>query len=176
MARRGIRVHVLWLCVAVSAAAGCAEPFVPVVTPVVADRVKNGGPHEALVLLPNNAVASVFLHYVYGGGRLSISKIGIVNHHPGRVTLFAAKSRIYVDDGEPLQLASYKEFDGKASNVDFHILKGLPEGATGTWLVPRRRIVTRSTIRGPVVLLFYSVDGHDGFVKVCYRSVWDLTG
>ncbi len=153
-------------------AAGCAERIIPVLKPATTARVKPGGEHQALVGLPKGAVASVYLEYGYESGRVWLSRIGVVNHHPQKVTVFFTRSRIYVDDGDPLGIVSYRKLDSRKSNIDFHILRSLPQGAKGKWLIPQRRNVTQSTLRGPTIVLFYSVSGYDGFAKVQYRALW----
>lgn len=157
-------------------AAGCGERIIPVLQPVLAMHVKPGIPHEALVVLPKGATASIYLNFTHVSGRIALSDIGIVNHNPDRITLFFTKSRVYVDDGDPLRIVDFAEFDSRKRNIDFHILKELPEGAKGKWLIPKPRFVTKRSIRGPTIVLFYSIDGHDGFTKVRYRALWDMPG
>lgn len=154
--------------------AGCFQNVVPVLRPVNTMHVKPAGPNQALVVLPNNGVASVHLHFIYISGRLAITKIGIVDHAPGKVDLLFSKTRVYIDDGEELPLIDMLDFDSRKERVDFHILRNLPENAKGKWLKAKRRYVTHKTIRGPTVLLFYRVEGNVGFVKIRYRPIWDM--
>jgi hypothetical protein len=147
--------------------------------PVRQARVRPGNPHQALVLLPDRALASVYLQYTYMSGHITLSRIAIINHNPDKVTLFFTKAQVYVDDGEPLKIVNYRPLDPDQHGRDLRFLKDLPAGAEdpkGKWLVPARRYVSRDEIRGPTVVLFYSVGGLDGFVKVRYRTLWDLTG
>ena len=161
-------------------AAGCAsnggDGVVPVFTPVPGARVKPGGPYHALVLLPDKVVASVYLYFGYTSGRITLTKVGVVNRNPDKLTLFFTKTRIYVDDGAPLGIATFEEFKPKTAPRDFYILKGAGDKAQGKWLFTRQRFVTRDSVRGPTVVLFYSVRGYDGFVKVPYRAIWDVAG
>ncbi|MFH1732487.1 MAG: hypothetical protein ABIF82_12670 [Planctomycetota bacterium] len=156
--------------------AGCARHVVPVLLPVSTTRVKPGAPNQALVILPKGAVASVYLHFLYVSGRVTIRNIGVVDHTPGKVDLLYSKTRAYVDDGDPLQIIDMTDFNSRESRVDFHILKDLPEGAKGKWLRAKRRFVMQKSIRGPTVVLFYRVEGHVGFVKIRYRPIWDMPG
>jgi len=162
--------------VALSAAlfAGCAHNVVPVLQPVNTMRVKAGGPNEALVVLPNGGVASVYLHFIYTSGRVAITQVGVVDHSPGEVDVLFSRTRVYIDDGAPLQFVEMSDFDSRGRRVDFHILKKLPDGAKGKWLWAKRRTVTQKTIRGPTVILFYRFKGHVGFVKIRYRPIWDI--
>ena len=162
--------------IAVLLLAGCARHVVPVLLPVSTTRVKPGAPNQALVILPKGAVASVYLHFLYVSGRITIKNIGVVDHTPGKVVLLYPKTRVYVDDGDPLQIIDMTDLNSRKSRVDFHILKDLPEDAKGKWLKAKRRFVTQSSIRGPTVILFYRVDGHVGFVKIRYRPIWDMPG
>jgi hypothetical protein len=161
-------------------AAGCTthggDGIIPVFTPVPGARVKPGGAYHALVVLPNQATASIYLHFGFAGGRIMLTKVGLVNHNPDRVTLFTTKTRIYVDDGAPVGIATYNEFKPRTAPRDFHLLKDAGEKARGRWLVMRPRFVSRDTVRGPTVVLFYSVQGHDGFIKVPYRALWNVMG
>jgi len=156
-------------------ATGCAGHAVPVLVPIPTGEVKPGLPGQALVVLPNRGVASIYLDLAAGRGRVALSRIGVVNHHPDRVTLFSARSRVYVDDGGSLPIVSHREFDRRENPTDLHILRDLPEGAQGTWLFPARRSVGRSGLRGPTLVLFYSDRGRHGFVKVRYRAIWGIT-
>ena len=92
---------------------GCGERVIPVLVPVRAERVRPGKTYQALVVLPKKAGASVYLHFRYESGRVWISRIGVVNHHPDRVTVFFTKSRGYVDDGDSLRIVNYKDFNSK---------------------------------------------------------------
>jgi len=168
---RGLVLAALALLVA-----GCADHIIPVLVPVSTARVKPGGPHHALVVLPNGAVASVYLQFVYAGGRIAISKIGIVNHSPDKITLLPEKSIVYVDDGNPLRPAGYRELDRDARRIDRQILEKLPPGSKGTWIAAEPKFVTQGALRGPTLVLAYRVRGHEGFVKVRYRALWDLSG
>ncbi len=167
-------LHVPTLLALVAVAAGCGEHIIPVLRPIPTERVKPGEPNQALVVLPNGGVASVHLHYVHIGGRVWVSNIAIVNHYPDRVQLIPTKTRVYVDSGKPLQILAYREIDGAKGPLDRQVLSKAPEGATGKWLLARPRFVTRDTIRGPTVVLFYTVQGFDGFVKLPYEAMWDL--
>ncbi len=153
---------------------GCAERVIPVFEPVATGQVKPGGPRCALVMLPNGGMASVYLHFVYGAGRIAISKVGIVNHDPEKVRVFFTAAQVYVDDGQPLALVTCRDFDGRTNNVDFYLLRGLPQGAVGQWLIPKRRYVRQSRLRGPTITLPYSVNGCAGFIKVRYRPIWGI--
>jgi hypothetical protein len=161
-------------------AAGCTtnggDGVVPVFTPVPTARVKPGGPYHALVLLPNQVVASVYLHFGYTSGRITVTKVGLVNHNPDKLTLSFTRTRVYVDDGKALSLTTFDEFKPKTVPRDFHILKGAGEKAEGKWLFMKTRFVSRDQVRGPTVVLFYTVKGHRGFVKVPYRAIWDVAG
>ncbi len=154
--------------------AGCAQLVVPVLMPVKTGRVKPGRPDQALVVLPDGGAASVYLHFIYISGRVNIQRVGVVNHAPGKVTILNGRTRIYVDDGEPLTIYDLVKLESRAHRTDFHILKELPEEATGTWLMVKRRFVTQKTIRGPTVVLVYRVKGQEGFVKVRYRPIWEM--
>ncbi len=154
--------------------AGCGQHVMPVLRPVNTMHVKRGRQHEALVVLPNNGVVSVYPHFVYVSGRIAITKIGIVDHSPGKVTVLFSKTRVYIDDGKRLPLVDMYDFDSRKQRLDFHILKDMPEKAKGKWLTAERRYVTQNTIRGPTVLLFYRVEGNVGFVKIRYRPIWDI--
>ena len=156
--------------------AGCARNIVPVLLPVSTMRVKPGAPNQALVILPKGAVASVYLQFLYVSGRITIRNIGVVDHAPGKVDLLYSKTRVYVDDGNPLQIIDMTDLNSRKSRVDFHILKDLSEGAKGKWLRAKRRFVMQKSIRGPTVVLFYRVEGHVGFVKIRYRPIWDMPG
>ena len=149
---------------------------VPVLLPISTTRVKPGAPNQALVILPKGRVASVYLHFRYVSGRVTIRNIGVVNHTPGKVDLLYSKTRVYVDDGDPLQIIDMTDLNSRRSRVDFHILKALPEDAKGKWLKAKRRFVTQRSIRGPTVVLFYRVEGHVGFVKIRYRPIWGMPG
>ena len=157
-------------------ATGCADRVIPVFVPVSTDDVKAGGAQEALVVLPNQAVASVYVHFSSQSGRLWISRIGVVNHDPGKVTLFPSRTVIYVNDGDPLQIAKYRELSRDKNELDRRLLEKLPQGAAGQWLIPKRRNLTRSTLRGPTVVVSYDADGRAGFVKVRYRALWGTPG
>jgi hypothetical protein len=175
------RCLVLSLALMLASAAGCAttnggDGVIPVFTPVPGARVKPGGAYHALVVLPNQTTASIYLHFGFAGGRIRLTKVGLVNHNPDRVTLFTTKTRIYVDDGAPVGIATYDEFKPRTDPRDFHLLKDAGEKAEGRWLVMRPRFVSRDTVRGPTVVLFYSVQGHDGFIKVPYRALWNVMG
>ena len=154
--------------------AGCVHNVVPVLRPVNALYVKSAGPNEALVVLPNKGVASVHLHFVYISGRVAITRIGIVDHSPGKVDVLFSKTRVYIDDGERLPLIDMQDFNSRERRLDFHILKDLPANAKGKWLTAKRRYVTQKTIRGPTVILFYRFKDCVGFVKIRYRPIWDI--
>ena len=156
--------------------AGCADHIIPVLVPIRTARVKPGGPHQALVILPNNAVASVYLNFVYAGGRIAISGIAVVNHSPDKITLLPERSIVYVDDGGPLQFTGYQELDRNARRIDRQILEKIPPGSKGVWIAAEPKFVTQSEIRGPTVVLTYRVGGREGLVKVQYRALWDLSG
>ncbi|MFW6159376.1 MAG: hypothetical protein ACOC8E_08475 [Planctomycetota bacterium] len=146
----------------------------PVFRAVPSARVRPGTrPHEAVAVLPNRGLASVHVHYRYRGGRVTFSEIAVINHYPDRATVFPGKTRVYVDDGPPLQIARYRELT-RERELGARLLEGAPEAATGMWLFPSRRLLSKSTVRGPVVVLSYSVKGHDGFVKIRYEPIWDI--
>jgi len=167
----------LGAALAVLVAAGCTGTrIIPVFRPIRTEHVKPGGRYTALVVLPKKGLASVHLHFRYRSGRVALSDIAIVNHYPDRVTTFATKTQVYVDDGKPLEIGEYRELNRRKRREDFDLLKDLPDSAKGTWLYPRPRLITKDTVRGPTLVLFYSVDGHDGFVKVHYRALWDIPG
>ena len=153
---------------------GCVQNVVPVLRPVSTMHVKPGGPNEALIVLPNKGVASVYVHFIYVSGRLAITKIGIVDHSPGKVDVLFSQTRVYIDDGEELPLIDMQDFNSRERRIDFHILRDMPAEAKGKWLTAKRRYVTQKTIRGPTVLLFYRVDGNVGFVKIRYRPIWEI--
>lgn len=181
-ARRELLAGALPLFVLLLAGCGhvAGERIIPVFRAIPSASAKPGRhPHETLVVLPRKGVASVYLHFRYKSGRASISDVAIVNHYPDKVTLFATKSRVYVDKGGPIKIARYRDFDRRQHKEDFQILRDLPKDATdpkGTWLFPEPQPVTKYTVRGPTIILFYSVHGHDGFVKVRYRAIWDIPG
>lgn len=162
------------LALTVASFAGCGEHIIPVLRPIPTEQVKPGEPYQALVVLPNRGVASVHLHFIHIGGRIWVSNIAIVNHYPDRVQLIPTKTRVYVDSGKPLQILAYREIDASKGPLDRQVLSKAPEGATGKWLVARPRFVTKDTIRGPTIVLFYTVQGFDGFVKLPYEAIWDL--
>ncbi len=155
--------------------AGCAQNVVPVLRPVDTTRVKAGRPNQTLVVLPNGGVASVYLDFIYTSGRVAITRVGVVDHAPGKVDMLFSRTRVYMDDGTPLQFVEMSDFDSRGRRVDFHILKKLPDGAKGKWLRAKRRYVTQKTIRGPTAVLFYRFKGRVGFVKIRYRPIWDMS-
>lgn len=157
-------------------AAGCAEQFAPAISPIPSPYVKPGGKHEALVVLPEQALASVDLHYFYAGGRLAIIGVAVVNHNPEKVTLFFSRTQIYVGQNELLPVARYRDMDRNANMIDLRVMKSTPPTAEGKWIIPVNRYLTRETIGTPVVVIFYSVHGHDGFARIRYRAIWDITG
>jgi hypothetical protein len=156
--------------------AGCAANVVPVLRPVNTMYVRAGGVNETLVVLPDRSIASVYLHFVYISGRIAITRIGIVDHAPGKVDVLPSKTRVYIDDGEQLPLIDIRDFNSRKERLDFHTLKDLPPGAKGKWLIAKRRYVTQKSIRGPTVLLFYRIEDNVGFIKIRYRPIWDMPG
>lgn len=154
--------------------AGCVTHVVPVLRPVNTMYVKAGGTNEALVVLPDRSVVSVYLHFIYISGRIAITRIGIVDHAPGKVAVLPSMTRVYIDDGEQLPLIDMLDFNSRDKRLDFHTLKDLPATAKGNWLIAQRRFVTQETIRGPTVLLFYRIEGNVGFVKIRYRPIWEM--
>lgn len=157
-------------------AAGCAEPFAPAIVPVPSPRVKPGGQYEALVVLPEQSLASVNLHYAYISGRIAIAGVAIVNHNPDKITLFFSQTRIYVGENESLPVVGYRDIDPQTKPIDLKIMKSAPPTAEGKWVIPKRRFLTRGTIGTPVIVIFYSVHGRDGFAKIRYRPIWDISG
>ncbi len=173
---------VLWpalLALVLPAAAGCRGLFAgPRVEPVFRARraplVRPGiRPQEAMAVLPNGGLASVHLHHVHRGGRVWFFRLGVINHYPDRAELSPGRTRVYVDDGEPVRIHRYRAFI-QDRPFDDRMLEGAPDEARGAWLFLRRRWLTHNTVRGPTVVLFYGVEGHDGFVKIQFDSIWDV--
>ncbi len=163
----------------VLAAAGCRGMFAGSRVPPVfrvqrAPRVRPGTrPQEAMAVLPNGGLASVHLHHIRRGGRVWFFRLGVINHYPDRAQLSPGRTRVYVDDGEQVRIHRYRDFI-QDRPFDDRTLEGAPEEARGTWLFLRRRWLTRDTVRGPTVVLFYGVEGHDGFVKIQFDPIWDV--
>ena len=173
---RSWRIGEAALALVALVAPGCADHVVPIIRAIPAARSKPGDRYETLVALPNRGLASVYLHFLHVSGRIAITAVGVVNHYPDRATVFTTRTRVFVDDGPPLAIMDYQPFDSKTRLRDARIAKKLPPDAAGKWLIPKRRFVSRKTIRGPHVVLLYTVKGYEGFVKVPYRTRWGVPG
>jgi len=156
--------------------AGCAAPFAPSISPVPAPNVKPGRQYEALVVLPDKSLASVNLHYAYISGRLTITGVALVNHDPEKVTLFFSQTKIYIGENEILPIARVREMEPHTKPIDLKIMRPMPPGAEGKWIIPKRKFFTSKTLGTPVIVIFYSAHGRDGFVKIRYTPIWDITG
>ena len=167
-----------------AAGAGCLDPMFiivspgipgaldpvpsPVFSPIPTDTIRPIGVRETLVALPNRGSATIRMEVGHGGGRVWITRIAIINHDPDAVTLFTTRTRVYIDDGAPLGIINFRDLD-RENRDDAPLLQNLPANAVGKWLLPRCRYVIRHRVRGPTVVLFYSVQGRDGFAKIEYR-------
>lgn len=162
----------LWALLTVT---GCVtESVPPVFVPVPTHRVRGTGSCRAGVMLTRECQASVQLYYKYRSGRVWFTRVGLINHDPAKATVLFRQAQVYVDDGPALEVMDCKDFAPAANPGDFDMLKGYPGSARGTWLVPKRRVLRCGRVRGPIVVLPYSVDGHAGFVKIRYRNLSDI--
>jgi hypothetical protein len=160
--------------------AGCASSSgpatFPVVVPIRTPHARRSGQNEVLVALPNRGVVSLRLHYFVWSGRMAITRLAVINQTPDHVTVHAPAARVYVDADAPLRLDALAAFKPKESALDKRLLRPYPENAKASWLIFRLRFLTPDGLRGPMIVLPYEVYGEEGFVKIPYRTLWNVDG
>jgi len=146
------------MAVALLAAAGCSEQLVRSSSrwsPSTPSAARPAKPSSSSRTRPSRPSNSTTVHQ--RAPHILARRRG--QSPPDRITLFATKLRIYADDGAPLQIIRYREMHPETNTLDRQALKDAPPGAVGTWLLTAIRNITKGSARGPVIVLFYNVEG-----------------